>query len=347
MQRRSRRRARLKAFLLYLKRENLLRVLAVLIALVLASTLGFALFEPGATWASALWWSVVTMTTVGYGDISPVTLGGRVIGVVVMLLGIGILGTFTAAVASLFVQHRMREEKGMSSYDFEDHLILCGWNLRARDILQEWRWDPRSEAQAVVLIAEVEGKPVDDELLYFIRGAVTEENLQRANLAKASTVVILADDRLNLEARDARTVLSVLTVECLNPDAYTIVELLDGANVRHCRRARADEIIVASEFSSKLLSRAALDHGISTVLSEILSSRSGDDLYKVPVPAALVGKSFLDVLATMKRERQCIVLAVQSGANGDVLSNPPADHGVQAGDHLIVIAPGGGQADAG
>ena len=54
--------------------------------------------------ATALWWAIVTVTTVGYGDITPVTLGGRALGVVLMIGGIGIFGIFTASVAALFVE---------------------------------------------------------------------------------------------------------------------------------------------------------------------------------------------------------------------------------------------------
>jgi voltage-gated potassium channel len=331
---------RLKGWVLFLQRENLLRLILVLSGLVFLSTVGFALFEPDTTWLNAVWWSIVTMTTVGYGDISPVTAGGRIIGTVVMFLGIGILGTVTATLASLLVERRIREDRGMRSYEFEDHIILCEWNLRAREILQELRCDRRTEAVPVVLLAEIESKPVDDDLLFFIRGGVSEENLRRASLAKATTVVILSDDRLEAGARDAKTVLSTLTVESINPAAYTIVELVSGANVQHCRRANADEVIVVSEFSSKLISRATLDHGISTVLSELLSSRVGDELQKLPLPETLAGAEFLEVMAAMKRNRRCTVLAVQKGGVGAVVSNPPAEYRVEAGDCLIVIAPG-------
>jgi voltage-gated potassium channel len=151
-------------------------------------------------------------------------------------------------------------------------------------------------------------------------------------------VVILGDDRQDTSARDAKAVLTTLTVETINPEAYTIVELMDGANVRHCERANANEIIVGTEFSSKLISRAALDHGISKVLSELLSSRFGNDLYKIPVPSSMQGKNFIDIFTEMKRLNQCTVLAVQKDTEGEVISNPPVGYRVEAGDCLIVVS---------
>ena len=72
--------------------------------------------------ATALWWAIVTVTTVGYGDITPVTLGGRALGVVLMIGGIGMFGIFTASVAALFVE---------SNDDTDPALATIGEELRA------------------------------------------------------------------------------------------------------------------------------------------------------------------------------------------------------------------------
>jgi voltage-gated potassium channel len=312
----------------------------ILLLMILISTLGLALFEPNTSLANAFWWSIVTLTTVGYGDITPTTIGGRLIGIMIMFFGIGILGMFTATIASIFVKKKMKEERGMCSCDFENHIILCEWNYRAREILRELRSDQRTETSPIILIAEIDMKPVDDDNLFFIQGSVTEENLRRANIGKASTVVILGDDHLEGNARDAKAILTTLTIESMHPSVYTIVELTDGANVRHCERANANEIIVGSEFSSKLISRATLDHGISKVLSELLSSRFGNDLFKIPVHESMVGNSFMEVFTEMKRTNHSIVLAVQKGSEGEVISNPSEDYQIESGDHLIVISKG-------
>jgi len=317
------------------------RLLLAMLVLIFMSTSALAIFEPNRSLGESLWWSIVTLTTVGYGDITPTTIAGRIIGIMIMFLGIGILMMFTASVASIFVNLQLRKERGMSSYDFEDHLILCEWNHRAREVLQELRSDSRVETAPIVLIAEIDMKPVDDDHLFFVQGSVNEETLGRANIQKAETVIILGDDSLDPSARDAKAVLATLTVESMNPEVYTIVELLDGANAGHCERAKANEIIVGSDFNSKLISRATVDHGISKVLADLLSSRLGsNDLFKIPVPKSLAGQSFMDVFSEMKRVNNIIVLGVQKGNEGEIVSNPPTDHSIEGEDHLIVISEG-------
>ncbi len=154
-----------------------------------------------------------------------------------------------------------------------------------------------------MLLGNIDAKPVLDEHLYFVRGDLTEETLKRAGIEKAATVVIVGDRSLDYGARDAKEVLSVLTIESLNPDVYSIVELANEENVRHCECAHADEIIVGAEFSSRVISTATLDHGISTVLRELLSARVGHDLITVTVPEALAGRPFFEVFCDLNRAR--------------------------------------------
>ena len=326
---------------LFIQREKLHRLLLILMLLILLSTIGIMFFEPNTSLADGLWWSIVTLTTVGYGDITPNSFAGRLIGILIMFLGIGIIALFTAAIASIFVTFQLRKERGMSSYNFEKHIILCEWNHRAKDIIQELRSDQRVETAPIVLIAEINMKPLEDEYLFFIQGSVNDENLRRANLEKASTVIILGDDTLDPSARDAKAVLATLTVESINPAVYTIVEIIDSTNARHCERARADEIIVGSKFNSRLISRATVDHGISRVLADLLSSRLGkNDLFKIPVPAFMVNNSFIEIFSEMKRVNNIIVLAVQKGNEGEIVSNPPTGYQVESDDHLFVISEG-------
>lgn len=328
----------LRRFWKFLVRENLHRLLALMVVIILVSALAISLAEPDITPMNGLWWTIVTMTTVGYGDISPHSIGGRVIAITVMLLGIGLLGMFSATVASVLVQHKLREERGLIAHRCHHHIVLCEWNHRTQAILRDLRADPKTATQPIVLVADLPSKPVDDENLYLVAGSVDDETMARANLADADTVVILGDDRLDPVARDAKVVLATLTVESINRSVYTIVELTSDANVRHVRRASADEVIVNNDVTSGLLARAALDHGITKIISEWLSTDHGDELYKLPVPASLVGCRFVDVLARLKQQHGCIAIGVQRSESGEVISNPPPDYTVTAGDSLIVVA---------
>jgi len=255
-----------------------------------------------------------------------------------MLMGIGFLGLFTATIASIFVEQKLKAEKGLKAVKLTDHLIICGWNHRAEDIVKEIRAHPAGRMAEIVLIADIESKPLDDENLYFVKGEVTEDNLKRANLTEAKNIIILADERLDPRSRDAKTILNTLTVESLHPDVYTCVEIENSDNVAHCRRAKANEIIVSGEFSSKLLARATVNHGISKFIDELLSSQYGEELHKINVSDSMVGRRFIDILMLMKEKYDCIVVAIESEQEGVFISNPPSGYQIKERDFLILVS---------
>jgi len=329
---------RMLKFYAFLQRENVIRLLVVIVVIVLCSGYLMAIFEPGVSFDTGVWWSIVTLTTVGYGDISPSTPEGRVLAVFIMFFGIGLLGVLSASLASMLISVRIKENKGMVASKVNNHIIICEWNHRARAVLKELRADPQTEKMPIVLIADIEEKPVDDPLLAFVRGIVNEESLKMANLEQASTIIILGDDAVETTARDAKVVLTTLTVECMNPSVYSVVELVDKAYELHCQRANANEIIIGSELNSHLIASAASDHGISRIISELLSSRYGNELYSMPVPEQMIGLSFLDIFIAMKSDNNIIVFGVKKDRGGEFISNPDAAYIVCREDSLLVIS---------
>lgn len=322
----------------FIKRESIDRIVITLGILITISSVVISQVE-SISLIDSFWWSIVTLTTVGYGDIAPATMIGRFIAIVNMFVGIGVLAALSAALASILIERKRKEELGMSDCRFEGHVILCEWNHRAVSIVKELRMEQGAQPVQIALIAQCDRKPIDDPNLAFIHGPVSDETLKRANLTAAKNVIILGNDQLDASIRDAAVVLSTLTIETLNPNVYTIVELVDPANAITCYRAKADEVIISSELSSMLISQAALNHGISKVVSELLSLQTGHNkLYKVPLPLANAGQTFLDTFMYMKQQHQSTVVALQKGYEGEVISNPNSAHIVEANDYLIVIS---------
>ena len=100
-----------------LRHHSLFRVLLAVVATIFVGAWLVLLFEERAKgsnihdYPDALWWAIVTVTTVGYGDRYPVTEGGRIVAVILMLVGIGLIGTLTATVASVFIKEHTDANK--------------------------------------------------------------------------------------------------------------------------------------------------------------------------------------------------------------------------------------------
>ena len=285
----------------------------------------------------AVWWTLVTITTVGYGDIYPTSLGGRIVGIFLMLFGIGFLGMLTATLASTFVENRRQEGKGMKSISSTGHFVLCGWNYKTREIIEEIRADEKARTRSIVLIADLPENPLDGEQVQFVSGVVSPETLARANAQEAKVAIVLADEQGEVHTRDAKTILDTLTIKTTYPSLHTCVELLDQQNIAHGKRAKADEIIVTGALSTNLLVQAALNRGVPLLVTELVSNRFGSALYTIPVPHACVGHAFVDALTELKREQNLLLVAVESRAQARFLANPPIDYIISAEDQLIVI----------
>ena len=217
------------------------------------------------------------------------------------------------------------------------HFVLCGWNYKAREIIDEIKADEKAQDRPIVVIADLAEKPLDEDAIQFVSGVVSPETLVRANAQNAHVAIVLADEQGEVHTRDAKTILDTLTIKTLYPSLYTCVELLEQENVSHGRRAKADEIIVTGALSTNLLVQAALNHGVTLLVNELVSNRFGSALYTIPVPPACAGHSFMDALDKLKREQNLLLVAVESQEQARFLANPPIDYIIQAEDQLIVI----------
>ena len=264
---------------------------------------------------SALWWTLV--------------------GALTMLAGIGLVGMLATTIISMMVSPRTNGSRVTKAKPYSGHFVLCGWNDKAPQILDELRTDLRTANASVILLADIPDKPV--EVTHLVRGHVTPGTMEQAHMSTARAVIILGDMQDDAFSSDARAILNTHTIKTAYPALYTCVELLDARNLPYCQMARADEIIVSGALTSSLLARAARDPGVTRVISDLLQSRQGHELYLTPMPAAVVGKPFVEALTRLKQDYNALVIAIQSG-EGMLQINPPSTYHMRAVDRLYVIA---------
>lgn len=319
-----------------MKKDGMDKVLIIMVLLCTGGAWLFSYAEPDYGFLDALWWSIVTVTTVGYGDIYPVSTIGRILAVVTMLLGTGVLCVATSWVTTILIRKKIKEDKGMLEFDGKGHTIVCGWNLKAEIVLEEFFHDERNAGESIVLIANVDEKPVDNDLVFFIQGQVTESSLQRAGIKTAKTAVVIGNANQDPEARDAMNILAVLAIETLNPQVYTIVEISRNENVVHCNRANADEVIVGDDFNARLIASAVRDHGVSGFISEILDPKKGTNLVVIDAPALSGSHETFSIMAAQVLKDNIILLGVES-IDGKIFFNPGPEYKIFPQDKLIVL----------
>lgn len=283
----------------------------------------------------ALWWSMTTLSTVGYGDLYPVTAGGRVIAFATMIIGVGVLGTLAATIATAFIEVRERGKKGLRSYRMDDHLIILGWNDKAGRAIDEFRSDPRHEATKIVIIADLPESPVPDPAVRFVRGQPGKiEVLDRASAREAAIAIAFARDAADPRS-DHETALIVTALREINRSARVSAELVHSDHREFLLRAGCDAVVDDQGLASSLLVRSAQDAGVADVVEKLLTSGDGSELYRVPIADEHVGRSFRDYCVAML-DRDCAVIGLARGREN--LVNPDRAMRVEAGDQAFVIA---------
>ena len=158
----------------------------------------------------------------------------------------------------------------------------------------------------------------------------------------ASRAILLADathPRTDQD-RDARTVLAALTIEKLNPSIYTCAQLLDRRNDVQLRLAGVDDVIVTEEVSSHLIATSARNQGSVEALAELLTVKSGHQIYEVNVPPSWVGRDYWHLAQHLKQQSDALLLAIESTEKEERTTqvNPPANLVLGASDRLVIIA---------
>ncbi len=199
---------------------------------------------------------VITMTTVGYGDITPVTWEGRVLS---MLLGAGGLFIFSMSIATIsagFFNYIQMLKLGMISFkDMKNHIVICGWNETAQVIIENLKKTGRD----IVLITQQDIP--SPEGFYYKKGDFGREDiLLDAGVDKAYMVIVLGEKLPGFteDSIDARTILAGMQIRDMNRDVILVLEVLLRENAKLIKRRRiADYIIIGGELLGVIISKFA------------------------------------------------------------------------------------------
>lgn len=276
-------------------------------------------------------WGIQTI--LGQGDSSYVTSPvGWVVGWFFSLFGVAIIGTLTGALVALVIDFLLKEGQGLGASGYRDHIVVCGWNQTARDLIDELR---RDEYRARVVVLAAADKNPAGEGVYFVSGDSTDTDaLERAGIREAKAALIFPAVANN-EA-DMHSILTIMAIESVAPHVRTVAEVNNPAHVEHFRRARVDEVLVTSRLASRLLARSALYPGLTELVTDIVSGGDGSELYRVTLPDDDLGLSIDDVSRHLRADHRATLLAVTRA--GRTYTNPPRDFVIEPGDDALVLA---------
>jgi voltage-gated potassium channel len=317
-----------------LDRRFFLSLAQGILAFVAVAAILITLFEKPWTFESvfdSFNWGIATV--LGQGDSAFVTSpAGRIIGWLLILFGVAMLGMITGTLVAMVIDFLLKEGQGLGASGYRDHIVVCGWNTTARDLIAELRGDDYK--LRVVVLADLDKNPAGDGV-YFVRGdATNEEDLVRAGIREASAALIFPHDAS--DDADMRSILTIMAIEHTAPGVRTVAEVNNPRHEPHFRRADVNELLVTSKVASHLLARTALYPGLSSMVTDIVSGGEGSELYRIGLPDEYVGLSIDAVAARLRTEHAATLLSVNRG--GHAFVNPKADFVLEPGDDAVVVA---------
>jgi voltage-gated potassium channel len=273
-----------------------------------------------------IYFTFITITTVGYGDIVPITETARIIDAVIVtplriVIWLTFLGTAYEFIIPRYMEgYRLRSlQKRLSG-----HFIVVGYGSTGRAIAEELVHKGNPKENVIILDSKAERtEEAGDNGFIAIKGDATREStLSKAVISRASNIIVAT-------GMDDTNVLIVLTARDMNPDMSIVARANLEENTKLLRRSGADVIIAPLVTGGKLMAASTLWRTAATVLEDILTAKHGLRVSERKVSAQDIGKN-------PKTLPGIVVLAVR---RGKTILDPPELDGVKLkkGDLIVFV----------
>ncbi len=317
-------------------REEIKKVLLSVLAAISIVTLGVLGYELIEGWSllDALYMTLITVTTVGYGEVHPLSEQGRIFTILILFLGVGLVlyvfSMVTEAIVSGQIQKAMgrrRLEKKIAQ--LKDHYIICGFG-RIGMVIAEM-----VSKEHPVVVVENDPSQIqrleEQGFLYLEGDATSEETLLKAGVERARGLFSVLQS-------DADNVYICLTAKGLNPRLFLVARAAEEDAEKKLLRAGADRVVSPYLIGARRMALTVLRPTVTDFLELAVHKASLDlQIEEITVieRSRLQGQSLLE--SGIRQKTGAIILAVKK-ESGQMIYNPPPDYIIEPGDILIALA---------
>lgn len=314
-------------------RRRLLLDIAVAVVILAVGTLGYSLIE-GWDFIDALFMTITTVTTVGYGEVHPLSDAGRVFTGLLIVMGVGYFAYVFATVTRIVVGGEIREMLGRRKLEkrlkaLEGHYIICGYGRIGAVVAAELA--ARGLAFVVVESDAARLAKLDEAGYLFVAGSATDEHvLEQAGIKRAKGVI-------SALRSDADNVFIALTARGLNPALYVLSRAEEEGSRKKLLRAGADQVVLPYHLGARRMAEAVARPAVAEFIDLAVHGHSLElrlEEVRVRPGSTLAGQTVID--SAIKTNLDLLVVAVRR-ASGEMLFNPQPRQVIGAGDTLIVL----------
>ena len=315
---------------------NIRRIIFALLSLfliVLFGTLGYHLLE-GWHWFDSLYMTVITLATIGYGEIHPLTTAGRLFTIVLIALGVTAAGIIFTTLTQALVETQLAATFGRRKLfrdinKLRNHHIICGAGRVGIRIIDEFK------KKGVDFVVIERDHAIADRLLsqgeLVLMGDATDESvLDGANVKTARSLIAAASS-------DAENVYIALTARGINPDLYIVARANDQSGERQMLRAGVNKVVSPALIGSHRMAQAAMSPAVADCIELTTMTESLDLVFeqvRIEPGSSLAGKKIKD--SGIRSEHNAMIVAI-TDHEGKTHFNPDGNQELKIGDLMIAI----------
>lgn len=314
-------------------------VIALLITMIVLGTITYILLE---NWnvLDSLYMTVIVLTTIGFSEVHPLSVNGRIFTIIFSLIGFGILAVAISILSSSIIEgdilgNRRRKKMLQNMKRLKNHLIVCGAGKVGKHVITSIREAKRSfvaiDITESALSQYHEENGTSD--CFFIQGDATDEKiLQQAGVERAYGLISCVRD-------DAKNLFICLTAKKLNPNIKISSYVIDEVNMSKFYMVGADEVVSGDFVIGKRLIVSLLNENIASFLEQT-NYVSADEAFflgdvVVSDNSRLINKSIRE--ADIYRKVGLLIFAYKSHSDNSFTFNPDASIVLNAGDTLVTF----------
>jgi voltage-gated potassium channel len=314
--------------------STIIRSTTVGLLVLLIGTIGYMVIE-GMGFFDALYMTTITVTTIGFKEVIPLSPGGRIFTIVLAFVGIGVILYIASGVARAVLETDLRRMLGIRRElklmrRLKNHIVVCGHGRMGHAVVDILR--QRGYSIAVVELEPDHCRLLEDEGVPVVRGDATDEKvLASTNIVEAKTIITCLAD-------DAHNVYTILLARQLNPDINVIARAVEIDAEERLKLAGANRVLNPYQIGGMRLALSAIKPTVTDFIDESLLGSSVElELAEIEVhpSSELAGKTLAG--AEVRKNYGIIVVALKRG--DDAVFNPEANERIEAGDVLVALGP--------